>query len=148
MSVTPKISRILIVKTSRINFLTYDTNNMIMIKYTLLFCTSNKIIDNELSIFNIQLITWTSQYVRNYVRKGTKSYKSIEQREGDDRTALDIGYHVVADIKGTGSPPPPTRMYKGAACVLPFSRERGYFLVFCLGKIPKKTRERGAYFFG
>ena len=49
--------------------------------------------------------------------------------------------------------PHPTRMNKGAACVLPFSRERGYFGPFVSGrfsreklfqkKFPEKLRKRG-----
>ena len=38
-------------------------------------------------------------------------------------------------------PPPPTQMYKGAACVFPFAQERVY-----LGRFPVKPRERGIFF--
>ena len=42
--------------------------------------------------------------------------------------------------------PPPTQMYKGAVCAFPFSRERGYFLAVCLGKIfPEKTGKSGVF---
>ena len=43
------------------------------------------------------------------------------------------------------SPPPPTRMYKGAACAFPFSRERGYFLAVCLRKISREKPEKGVF---
>ena len=41
------------------------------------------------------------------------------------------------------APPPSTRMQEGAACVFPFSWERGYILAFVSGRFSKKSRKRG-----
>ena len=41
--------------------------------------------------------------------------------------------------------PPPPRMHEGAACVFPFSRERGYFLALVSERFPEKARKRGCF---
>ena len=44
------------------------------------------------------------------------------------------------------TPPPPTRIHEGAACVFPFSRERGVFLAVISGRFPRENPEKGCVF--
>ena len=50
------------------------------------------------------------------------------------------------DIGPYEQPPPPTRIHEGAACVFPFSRERGVFFGSSLGKIIRESPEKGIFF--
>ena len=61
-----------------------------------------------------------------------------------DIILLKFYMHFIYFLEPNCNPPGPTRMHKGTACALPFSRERVYFGL-SLGNISRESPKRGVF---